>query len=1050
MLFGILGALEVHDSDGGRVVVGGPATRALLALLLLDVGRIVTTDRLIDGLYGPHPPAGAANALQSRMSRLRRVLRNGVGRDGLIEFHSAGYRLAVDPDEVDAHRFERLARDGREALTAGDHVGAAAVLRQSLELWRGPALADVTKAPFAAAQAARLEELRLAIMEDHAEARLMCGEHREVLAQLQELVVAYPLRERARGQLMRALYGCGRQAEALAVYEEARRIFAGQLGVDPSAELAAVHLAVLRAEPAPAAAAPSARTVAAAPPPAQLTSFVGRVDELARIGRLLTSARLVTLTGPGGAGKTRLAIEVGRREQGEVCFVDLAPLNDGTDLPRALLAALGIREATLLAPAPGQQPDPVTRLVAALADRPLLLILDNCEHVIADAALLTHRLLAACPGLRVLATSREPLGITGESLCPVGQLPLPPPGSSVVGAGNYPAIRLFADRAVAARPGFVVDDANVEEVVGICRALDGLPLAIELAAARLRSLEVAQVAARLDDRFRLLSRGSRTAAPRHQTLRAVVGWSWDLLDESEQMLVRRLTVFAGGATPAAAQRVCGLPDNEVEDLLASLADKSLVQVDSGRYRMLETIREFCVEQLVEADEEEPLRRAHAAYFLELAHSANQHLRSAEQLPWLATMAAEHANLQAAFRWAVRSDPALALRLVAGLAWYWWLRGLRAEASPLAAELLERIGGQPLDGLDEEYVLCLAYAVAGAAPVPGLRTCLDRAESIMAGIHRPLRHPVTILLWAVTAGPHRSNEAAARKQVGMDPWLRATSQFGEGFLRHLDGDAAGAEVAFAAALAGFRAVGDRWGMANTMAELVERCTDQQEALALLSEASSLVSELGALEDMGDLLCRRAEVLLRSGGLDAAVRDFERAAELARRAGLPNKVATARLGLAEAARLRGNLVDARRLYEVALSSVDAGWYGSRFERPRILIGLGRVADAEGDAETAGSLLREALTLSTPTDYPNYPAAAGAVEALAGVALLQDDPQRAALLLGAGTALRGAAVAANLDVTRVSTRCRVLIGDPAYESAYGRGAAMTREEALALAGA
>ncbi|HEX5598888.1 MAG TPA: BTAD domain-containing putative transcriptional regulator [Micromonosporaceae bacterium] len=1048
MFFGILGTLKVQRTDGSEIAAGGAGTRSLLALLLLHAGRLVATDRLIDALYGPHPSANARNALQSRVSRLRRTLRDGLASDGLIKFHPAGYRLAVDPDQVDAHRFERLAREGSRALAAGEHHRAAAVLRSALDLWRGPALADVAAAPFAAPQAARLEELRMSMMETQAEARLLLGEQRELVAPLRELVAACPLRERARGLLMRALHAGGRQAEALAVYEEARQLLADELGADPSTELAAVHLAVLRNEPAPViqAAAP----VAVARPPAQLTSFIGRADELARIGKLLAATRLVTLTGPGGTGKTRLAIEASRRERFDVCFVDLAPVSDGGEVPQALLAALGIREAALLTPSPGQQPDPVTRLVAAFTDRPLLLVLDNCEHVIADVARLTHHLLAACPDLRVLATSREPLDITGESLCPVPQLPLPSPDATVEEVLLSPAIHLFVERAAAVRPDFRMDDGNREQVLRICRALDGLPLAIELAAARLRSLSVAEVAGRLDDRFRLLSRGSRTAPPRHRTLRAVVSWSWDLLSEAEQRLARRLTVFSGGATRATARRVCGLAEDEIDEGLESLTDKSLVQLDGGRYRMLETIREFCAGQLAEAGEEEPLRRAHAKYFLELALTADRYLRGAQQLTWLATLTAEHANLQAALRWAVRADPALAMRLVAGLAWYWSLRGLRSEASPLAAEVLERIGGQPLDGLDEEYVLCVSYAAANTAPIPDLDNHLDRAESIMTGLHRALRYPAAIVSWAVTAGPQRGDEAAHRKQIGDDRWSHAVSQFGLGFKHHLAGDASAAEAAFTAALAGFRAIGDRWGMANTLAELVELRTERQEALALISEASQLVGELGVLEDMADLLCRRAEVLLHGGDLDAASFDFTRAAELARRTGLPGKVAATWLGLADIARIHGDFREARRLYQLALSGADDGWYGDRFERPRVLIGLGRVTGAEGDVEAARSLLREALKLSTPADYPNYPMAAGAVEALAGVALLAGDPGRAAVLLGAGTALRGMPAAADPDVIAVRDGCRAHLGGAGYESAYGQGAALTREEALILAGA
>ncbi|HEX4815112.1 MAG TPA: BTAD domain-containing putative transcriptional regulator, partial [Nonomuraea sp.] len=577
MRFQILGPTTVLDEDGAPTPLGGPRVRALLTLLARHAGRVVAADQLVEGMYGPHPPDGVANALQSQVSRLRRAL----GRD-LVEFHPAGYRLVADPRDVDAHRFEALARGGRQALADGAPDRAATLLREALELWRGAPLAD---APHAEAAATALEELRLAAVEDRVQADLDLGRHRELVAELRPLIAAHPLRERLRAQLMRALYGSGRQAEALTVYEEARKLLDDELGVEPGPELAAAHLAVLRADPALGAPPrPQATPQVTRQAPrrrqglrAQLTSFVGRAEELAQVGGSLRGGRLVTLTGPGGAGKTRLATEAAERESGDVCLVPLAPVSDAADVPRAVLVALGVREA--LRPTPDAV-DPAVRLVAALADRRLLLVLDNCEHLVAAVAELTDLLLAACPRLRVLATGREALGITGESILPVAPLPLPPPEAD--DPLSYPSVRLFADRAAAVRPGFTVDAGNAADVAGICRALDGLPLAIELAAARLRTLSVADVAARLGDRFRLLTRGSRTALPRHQTLRAVVAWSWDLLDADEQRMARRLTVFVGGVRPDAADRVCGLP----EEVLFSLAEKSLVELVDGRYRML--------------------------------------------------------------------------------------------------------------------------------------------------------------------------------------------------------------------------------------------------------------------------------------------------------------------------------------------------------------------------------------------------------------------------------------------------------------------------------
>jgi predicted ATPase/DNA-binding SARP family transcriptional activator len=1094
MRFGILGPVEVRASDGAPVSVGGPRVRSLLALLLLDAGRVVTAERLIDGLYGEEPPAGAANALQSQVSRLRRGLGAADGSGDLVEFHPAGYRLAVDRDDVDAHRFERLTREGRRALAAGDPARAAALLREGLDLWRGPALADVAAAPFAEAQAARLEELRLEASEDHAEARLALGAHRDLVIDLQQLVAAHPLRERLRGQLMRALYGGGRQAEALAVFEDARRTLADQLGTDPSPELVQVHLAILRADPSLTADPPQERSPAARSGLAvQLTTFVGRQEELARVHGLLAAERLVTLVGPGGTGKTRLAVEAGGRARGEVRFVDLAAVErlprDGTGpdgtVAQAVINALGVREAGLM-PAPGAPPDPAGRLVEALADRDLLLILDNCEHVIDEAARLVHRLLGACPGLRVLATSREALGITGEALCLLAPLAVPPPGEDPVGALSYPAVRLFADRAAVVRPGLELDVPTVATMARICDALDGLPLAIELAAARLRTLTVEEVAARLGtaevavpgtaevaprlgtadvaarpettvgdpavpyDRFRLLSRGDRTKTPRHRTLRAVVQWSWDLLGEDERLVARRLTVFAGGATPEAAARVCGLAEDQAEDLLTDLADKSLLEGDGGRYRMLDTIREFCAERLAEAGETERVGAAHAAYFLELAEAAEPHLRRAEQLRWLVRLNAERGNLLAALRLLVRTDHAGALRMLAAMSAYWWLRGLRSEGAATATELLGLMGDEPPAGMGEEYALCVMLALHGGGGDPALQHYRGRIDSIMAelGSDRPTLRPMSTLLWAINAGPSAANIELQDARMGRDPWSRALRHFGYAYQHVFVGDLTAAESEFAQGEAGFRAFGDRWGLSAMLGErgrLAVWRGDWDTARALIDEAYEHTRQLDSAEDMADCLQLRAEMLIRRGDLDGAGRTYEHAHALARRSGGPEKVADTLIGLGEVARLRGDLVEARRRHEAALSRCTADSFSARYTRAMALIGLARVAEAAGDAVEAETRFRQVLAIGL--GHGDRRIMAFAAEALAGTVVRGGDGERAALLLGAGAALRGLSLAGDPDVARVAGRARELIGDAAFTAARARGAAISREEALAL---
>ena len=977
MRFGVLGPVEVC-SDGVAVPVGGPRVRALLAMLLLDAGRVVPSERLIDGLYGEEPPDGAANALQSQVSRLRR----GLGDKDLVEGHPAGYRIAADPGDVDVHRFGRLAGEARGAAAAGEFARAAGLFREALGVWRGPALAGVG-APFAGAQAARLEQERASVVEDFGEAAAEGGDAGAAVAALRELLDAQPLRERARALLMRALHAQGRQAEALAAFEEGRRILADELGADPSRELADVHVAILRGE-AGGAGEPARPRL-----PAQLTSFVGREQELRRVGKMLAEGRLVTLLGPGGAGKTRLAVEAAVQAGGEVCFVDLAPVAAG-EVPKALLGALGLREGGIR-PGPGAHPaDALERLVTALDGRRMLLVLDNCEHVVESTAGLAHRLLSACPELRVLATSREALGITGEALRPIPPLELPPDGAPAGDAAAYPAVRLFLDRAEAVRPGFALDEGNAGAVLRICRTLDGLPLAIELAAARLRSLPVAEVASRLDDRFRLLSRGNRAAVPRHRTLRAVVEWSWGLLDEAERTLARRLTVFSGGFTLEAAMGVCGPRD---EETLVGLADKSFVQSDGARYRMLDTVRAFCAERLGEAGEAERFERAHAEYFLDLARRAEPHLRGAEQLDWLALLAADHGNLHAALRWSVRSDHALALRLIARLSWYWLLRG-RIEGAPLASELLEEIGSDPPEGLDEEYAMCVTNAVAGGSSGDRAVAWLDRAAELLRRVEEPLRYPVTVVMWALIAGPARTESAVLAQQIGDDPWTRALVRMSEGLLAQVDGGLDDVEEACSEAVRGFRACGDRWGIANSLdplAQVAARRGDPGRALALLDEALDLMSRLGALEDTADLLYQRALIHIQGGGLDAAQAEYERGIELGRRAGTPDKIAGGYQGLGEVARLRGDAALARRLYETALTGCTSERFVAAGVRGASLVGLAWLASAEGDQAGAKDLLHEALDQAL--DHPVFTYDAQAAVALASVAAAEGDGRRAA---------------------------------------------------------
>ncbi|PXY34931.1 hypothetical protein BAY59_05465 [Prauserella coralliicola] len=1038
MRFGILGPLDVRGPDDAPVPVGGPKVRALLGLLLLDPGRVVGTERLVYGIYGESPPPNTANALQSQVSRLRHAL------PGLVERHPGGYRLAVAPDDVDAARFERLAREGGDALAEGEHAAAAKLLHEALALWRGPVFADLPV--LAEGPSARLAELRLTAVEDRVEAELGLGDPVPLVTELRGLVADHPLRERLRVLLVHALHAAGRRAEALAAFDDARRHLADELGVDPSPELAQAHLAVLRAERPPVP-----RRIGV---PEPFTSFVGRTAELDRLTGLFSTSRLVTLTGPGGTGKTRLAIEAARAYRGEVCFVELAPLDDGDDPAQAVLDALGLRQAALATRLRGRSPA-AERLVNALAERELLLVLDNCEHLVDAAAALAGELLQGCPDLRILATSREGLGITGEALCPVPQLGLPPPEATAADALGYPAVRLFAERAAAVSPGFAVDAERVRAVVRICRALDGLPLAIELAAARVRSLPVEEVAARLDDRFRLLSRGSRAAAPRHRTLRAVVEWSWDLLDDEERALARRLTVFSGGATIEAARQVCGLEPAVVPEVLSSLTEKSLVELGGdGRYRMLETMRAFGAERLAEAGERDRLHHAHAAYFLGLAGAAGRHLLTAAQLEWLRKLDDEHDDLHAAVRWTTHADTATALRLLAELLPYLWLRGRRAEATALAGELLGVLDPGPPAGLAEEYALCVFAAAFDDPGAPGLAEHQQAVFACFDLIGKPPGHPFLLVLWGAANGiPHQDTiDHHLRLSIfrSADGWSRALDRFGWGMLWLYSGKAEQARREFAAAREQFAALGERWGQAlvlNELARLTGWQGEHAEAVRLFGEALELAGELDALEDRGEMLCLRAEAHLRSGSLESAEADFTEAALLGRRLGTREITASAWGGLGDVARLSGDLAKAERLAKQALAECPSGLFGYDEVRAHVAVTLGRIAEVKGDGEGARSRYREAAL--SGLGRADLLVTALAIEGLAGVALLEGEAGTAARLLGAGAAVRGTAMAGDPDVARVAAGASAVLGEAAYAAAYAEGEALTKDDALRLAG-
>jgi predicted ATPase/DNA-binding SARP family transcriptional activator len=699
--FGILGPVQVVR-DGRELGLGGPRPRAVLALLLVAAGRVVPAERLAEELWGGCPPPAAAGTLRAHVSRLRTLLRP----DAELLARGGGYALAAEPGQLDASRFERLLGAGREALERGEAAVAADRFREGLGLWRGRALADVADVESLAREGARLEELRLVAVEGRVEADLELGMEAEVAGELEVLVAEHPVRERLWCLLVLALYRSGRQADALAAYRRAREMLAAELGIDPGQELRRLEQAVLRQE-VPAAAARRERHNL----PARLTSFVGRERELAAVEGLLGGARLVTLTGAGGAGKTRLAVEsaaaaVERFGDG-VWLAGLAGIADPQLVPSLVMQALGVRQSGA-APA-------MEALRWRLRSAELLLVLDNCEHLLGACADLAAALLGSCPGLRVLATSREPLGVPGEAVYLVPPLAVPPETSNAQALAAAPAVRLFLARATSARTDAGV--APVAVVARICRELDGLPLAIELAAARASVLSAEEIAAHLADKFRFLAYRRPVADPRHQALAAAIGWSYDLLSTEERRVLRGLSVFAGGFSLAVMAAVCCGGDQAAAlDLVDQLAAKSLVvtepAADGSRYRLLEIIRQYAAGRLADAGEAGPARRRHAEAFLHLAEEETE----------LPVFLREQDNFRAALDCTLDGGSQTGPRLARALGGFWLARGFLEEAQGW----LERaLAAGPADARLRAGLHRLLGAVLYAAGD------LDRAQSALA-------------------------------------------------------------------------------------------------------------------------------------------------------------------------------------------------------------------------------------------------------------------------------------------------------------------------------
>ncbi|MHB9754103.1 AfsR/SARP family transcriptional regulator [Streptomyces sp. BYX5S] len=962
MRYRILGTTQAVHDDGTAVPVGGARLRALLTVLALRAGRVVPLSLLVDEVWGDEPPADAAGALQALVGRLRRAL----GAE-TVASAEGGYRLAATADDVDLFRFERLTGDGVRALADGDAGKALHLLDDALALWRGPVLADL---PDRGVEAVRWDARWLDARRARLAAYLELDRASEALPELTSLCEVHPLDEPLQVLRLRALRGAGRGAEALVAYEGVRRGLADALGVDPGPELLALHQELLApAAPTPRGSAPdpAAQSPQGLEKPQEgglvgnlrvrLTSFVGREGDLEAIRGELGRGRLVTLLGPGGAGKTRLSQEAAEglapaSAPDGVWLAELAPVSDPAAVPEAVVSALGARQTVLRGAGAEelrvvgdrQGDDPLVRLVEHCEGRQLVLVLDNCEHVVDAAAALAENLLAHCPGVTILATSREPLGVPGESLYPVEPLPEP-----------Y-ALRLFGERGAAVRPGFAPDQ-DPEAVSEICRRLDGLPLAIELAAARLRMLTPRQIADRLDDRFRLLTSGARTALPRQQTLRAVVDWSWELLDGPERATLARLSVFSGGCDLPAAEAVCG-PD--ALDTLASLVDKSLVVAapeddEHGggmRYRLLETVSEYAGDRLDESGDRADAERAHLAYYRELARTTDPLLRGGGQRAAIARIERDYENLRTALRHAVAArDEQEAYCLVLSLSWFWQMRDLRVDARTWTGEAAA-LGPDP-------------FAGPGSPAPPVFQRCTDVPPPLTGELLEEARRQVHLCRLGymdMEMDRWQTDEGQARLRAVIDTYRADLPQACRPpgniwyFAVLMTGDMERLQELADVSTRTCRELGYDWELALILqmrANIFANRTEwAEEGLADADESLALFSRLGDEWGTAEALSARGEAYEKLGRFQDAADDYTRAREVAVSMGAHSQATILQVRLGQARIEQGDAEEGEALLWESLADgrrhTNESRPAARLFLVSYLVSVGRATEAREQLE------------------------------------------------------------------------------------------------------
>jgi predicted ATPase/DNA-binding SARP family transcriptional activator len=1066
---GLLGSLDVVDDAGTPIKVGGPRVAMLLTILALRCGEVVSDDALIEALWPASPPREPANALQRQVSRLRTALDKP---DGIVR-RGSGYALSVERSAVDIFRFDELTARAYDAMRVNDVWSARSLLDEALGLWRGDPLADVAYEDFAQQEIARLAEARLVAIEVRIDADLALGRDTSLISELEQLVAGHPFREHFRGQLMLALSRSGRQAEALRAYQNARDVLGEELGLEPSAELRQLENAILQQDSdvvgrevvAPARPRTNLRT--------PLTSLIGRQAEMERLRPVLDERRLVTLVGPGGVGKSRLAHEAARTwvaaGDAEVWMVELAALNDENEIVPAIMNALGL-------PRGGNETADLPSLIEYLRSKHVVLILDNCEHLVTAAARVAQELLESCPSLRIWTTSREGLAVPGEMLWAVPPLDLDD------------AVALFVERGRAADPASDVsaDSPNMKDTLAeICGRLDGLPLAIELAAARLRAMPVVELADGLENRFRVLTRGARTALPRQQTLRAVVDWSYDLLFEDERTVFNRLSVFRGSCSLAAARVVCAdheISGDDVSELIARLVDKSIVMVETdefdgyGRCHMLQTLVDYGRDRLEESGNAASIYDAHVRYYADFAARSIAALCGYRQRGWLRAIAANMTNLRAALDVAVdKGDAELAYTIAGGLGWYWWINSRALEASQWLA--LARSCPGPVSDIARARVLAwTAFADAPGFVKWGEAGGAGRVREPTLEWHRSLDETAELTREAValySRVPGSEDELAAVEMaisvtfstlgdlrqaaelfadayrlltsLDRDPVRHAMATFARGRLAFLEDRYDDAEEALreSADLLGSTEISLHESQAlRYVARAAAFRGEYAVAIDALEHACDIVRSLDLTGTLHLMLGELGEVLSESGERERARAILSELLAWAREFGFVRGIAECLAALALTEWRHPRPLRAALLAREGLAAAQAI---EHFEAATLCATvLGWAVGRTGDLHEARAHQLVGLDIATKTAFPRT--IAFALEGLAATALLEHDGSQTARLLGAAARLReapgaaigfGPAAGARADVDALLAAARDEDDGTGVDAAFAQGA-------------